>query len=859
MLHRTIFIGLGSTGCNTIDALQDIAYLSTGSADMGGAWAYLKLDTAEPGDRTFCGDTAHRIHIQVMNETATLEAHLRERDRKGWDGEDLSWLWKDGHLRIRGLLDGAGMNRRYGRACIYYYWNVEHDTQKNIKTWLQGMKSEFIDATGERTPNAIQNKLSSILPTGSPVPKVSNQEVRIVIILALGGGTGTGGLLELARRIYQDNISRREIVCLSYPPSVDHPQAGDILGNDRRYNAMECLYYYEQYRKDDASPNNLKPHFIISPSKNDMTLAAVDPQAMRQLEYLGAMFLSRVMAALDFDAIMVDLQDAIGKPYSWSVALAGVRIPALEIKAREIYQAAGKICGSDNSKDPISWYKDVQIAAGTMDEEATGIVRECFDHIGKFLLTKFATQDPPRKVGFHTEYINNKDDWFDKNYEKLSEEMLKLAVGRIRSILHSNNAARSVKYLEELIRRMKGLLDQVPALDDTAIEKTYGQLKGDPPSEPSRNKLFVWKYRDAVAMAIAIIEEKLDHFKSILQGVSVNQDAITRIQQRQETVIYKNIIPENFKVEIPPLSFMDLEPVFNMFSKPQERLNTQDLKRELMKELSRSAKLPAGTSFDRTQFSKDETRAFLRDKLDGPMLNLVHKDRLATISKVCLGGALTELIDSSRESQKKQFEDSIADLGLQVAASRMDPELISIMSPLQLDALKIWDNCQSANLSIGQPAFRRNLTFSADSDTWGDYYPPRPDYSTAVEAFSNLLICSDVQRPDSSHLNLIDVLSQYRPTSFGTTSYSVVLSCSAEQKMLELPANGDVNTILCKLIEIGSNTQGKEFLNRWNDYIKTKSRSDITLNSRMDTLFQLGNFRLTQPDGSEVTVYKPHI
>jgi len=617
MLHRTIFIGLGSTGCNTIDAIQDIAYLSTGSADMGGAWAYLKLDTAVPTDKSICGDTAHSIHIQVAEpEIRVLTQHFANRANNGAAGEDLSWLWQEGKLRISGKVAGSGLNRRYGRACVYYYWNVEHNLQKNIKSWLLSMKNQFIAAQGPRSPLEIQKKLASTLPQGSPVPEVSAQEVKFVIILALGGGTGTGGLLELAQRIHNDGVSTKEIMCLSYPPSINHPQPGQPGGNDRRYNALECLYYYEQYLIDPNSPKNLRPHFIISPSKDSMDLAPTDNEAMRQLEYLGAMFLTRISAALDVDAIMVDKIAQFPQPFTWSVAFGGVRIPALEIKAREIFKAVARICNNSNSSYSISWHKNVQLSQETMEDEATWIVRDCFEIISKFCLAKFSALAPPRKDDFYGAYINNKDNWFDDNYERLSDEMLKHTVERIQSTMHNTIAARSIGYIEGLITRIKSLLEKIPGLNDDHINKAYKMLRHDPPSPLGRNKLVVWKYREAVLRTISRLGEKLDEFKTVLEGVEVNQESIELIRQREEAVFYHSITPDNFNIEIPSLSFLDMEPVLKMFSKPQEHLSTQELKSVLMKELSRRARLPEATSFDRSQFSNDKTKKFLQNKID---------------------------------------------------------------------------------------------------------------------------------------------------------------------------------------------------------------------------------------------------
>lgn len=861
MLHRTIFIGLGSTGCNTIDAIQDIAYLSTGSADMGGAWAYLKLDTAVPTDKSFCGDTAHSIHIQVAEpEIRVLSQHLANRTNNGTAGEDLSWLWQEGKLRISGKVAGSGLNRRYGRACVYYYWNVEHNLQKNIKSWLLSMKNQFIAAQGTRSPLEIQKKLASTLPEGSPVPVVSDQEVKFVIILALGGGTGTGGLLELARRIHNDGVSTKEIMCLSYPPSINHPQPGQPGGNDRRYNALECLYYYEQYLIDPNSPKNLRPHFIISPSKENMDLAPTDNEAMRQLEYLGAIFLTRISVALDVDAIMVDKIAQFPQPFAWSVAFGGVRVPALEIKASEIFKAIARICNNSNSSDPISWHRNVQLSSETMEDEATWIVRECFETISKFCLAKFSTLDPPRKDDFYGAYINNKDNWFDDNYERLSDEMLKHTVERIKSTMHSTRAARSIRYIEELINRIKSLLGKIPGLNDENINKAYKMLRHDPPSPQGRNKLVVWKYREVVLRTISRLEEKLEEFKTVLEGVEVNQEAIQLIMQRESAVFYRNIWPDSFSIEIPSLSFMDLEPVLNMFIRPQEHLSTQELKRGLMKELSRRARLPESASFDRSEFSNSDTKEFLHDKIDWPMLNLQHTNNLTSILKVCLGKKLTDLIDEGSKKLREDFNQEIADLDLEVATDRVDPVLTRIMSPLQLDAIKIWGNCMSEDLSINLDDYQQDLLSSNDPSTWGDYYSPRPGYAIAINALKNLLICSRVSRPDASHLLFIDVLTQYRPTVFGTTSYSIRLQYSGGPvEVLELSENDNISDILGKLIQTSSTLQGKEFLKQWNQYISSRWLTDTELSTRIDKLFELGEFLLTLPDGKQVTIYKPQI
>lgn len=860
MLHRTIFIGLGSTGCNTIDALQDIAFLTTGNAEMGGAWAYLKLDTAMPTDTTFCGDTAHSVHIQVAaQEISTLTAHLRQLDNSGnGSSKDLTWLWKDGKLRIDAKIAGSGLNRRYARGCIYYYWNVETNPTKNLKTWLSTMKNQFIAAEAPRSPQKIEEKLRAILPAGSAIPQVSPQEVRIVIVLALGGGTGTGGLLELAKLIHGDNITSGDMLCLSYPPSVNHPQTGTPGGNDRRYNALECLQYYEQYAKDPNSPRNLRPHFIISPSKDGMDLAVNDDAAMRQLEYLGAMFLTRITAALDFDKVMVDLNSQFPQPYPWSIAMAGVRIPALEIKAAEIYKAVGKICDQTNSSDPISWYKNAQVAAETVDKEAWKILKVCFDHISQYCHTKFSPQNPPRKADFYTEYTNNKANWFDDQVNHLVEEMLPLAIEEIKRFMHANSQARSIRYVEELVQRMQSKLAKIPVLNDAKIQEAYNLLRGDPPHPQGRTKLFVWYLREAVAQTVQLISEKLEIFKSILEGVTINKDAIELIKQRQDTNFYANIEPNNFRIEIPSFSFLELEPVLNLFRRPNERLNATELKTELMRVLSRDARLPSNTTFDRTQFSKAETKAFLSNKIDHPLLNLEHFKNLIPIYNVCFGGALTDLIDSSRENQREQFEQSIADLNLQVATSRIDPVLTRIMSPLQLDALKIWAQCRYDDLTISTPQYGDGIQSSNHPDMFGDYYLPLPPSNVIIDAFKNLLVCSTTKRPDADHLHFIDVLFAYQPTSFGAGgAYGLNLKHNITQDLLlRLPESGDINEVVKALDQLCSTDAGKEHLLKWNRLIDTKKRTDPTLKNRMQELFAQGEIRITLPDGRVTTIYE---
>lgn len=860
MLHRTIFIGLGSTGCNTIDALQDIAFLTTGNAEMGGAWAYLKLDTAMPTDTTFCGDTSHSIHIQLANdEISTLKTHLMQLDNSGNTSKgDLDWLWKDGKLRIDAKIAGSGLNRRYARGCIYYYWNVETNPTKNLKTWLSNMKNQFIAADDPRSPQKIEEKLRAILPAGSTIPQVSSQDVRIVIVLALGGGTGTGGLLELAKLIHRDNITKDDMLCLSYPPSVNHPQTGTPGGNDRRYNALECLYYYEQYAKDPNSPRNLRPHFIISPSKDGMDLAANDDASMRQLEYLGAMFLTRITAALDFDKVMVDLNSQFPQPYPWSIAMAGVRIPALEIKAAEIYKAVGKICDQTNSSDPISWYKNAQVAAETVDQEAWKILKVCFEHISQYCHTRFSPLNPPRKADFYTEYTNNKANWFDDQVNKLVEEMLPLAIEEIKRFMHANSQARSIRYMEELVQRMQSKLARIPVLNDAKIQEAYNHLKGDPPHPQGRTKLFVWYLREAVVQTVGLVGEKLELFENTLAGVKINQSAIDLINQRKETNFYKNIEPDNFRIEIPSFSFLELEPVLNLFRRPNERLNATELKTELMRVLSRDARLPANTRFDRTQFSKAETKAFLSKKIDHPLLNLEHFNNLIPIYDACFGGALTDLIDASRENQRQQFEQSIADLNLHVATSRIDPDLTRIMSPLQLDALKIWAQCRYDDLTISTPQYGVGIQSSNQPDMFGDYYPPLPPSNVIIDAFKNLLVCSKTKRLDADHLHFIAVLPAYAPTSFGADGdYGLNLKHNITQDLLlRLPASGDINKIIKNLDQLCSTDAGKEHLLKWNRTIDTKKKTDTTLINRMDDLFARGDIRIALPDGRVTTIYK---
>lgn len=860
MLHRTIFIGLGSTGCNTLDALQDIAYLSTGDAQMGGAWAYLKLDTASPGDKTFCGDTSHSIHIQVDNEIATLEAYLRDLDIKGdVNQEDLSWLWKNGRLRINGHVQGSGMNRRYARGCIYYYWNVERSTMKSIKLWLQAKKTEFMDDNGERSRQAVQAKLTSILPLGTPVPQVSNTDVRFVIVAALGGGTGSGALLELAKRMERDEITQENILCLSYPPSVDHPGANDVDANNRRMNAMESLSYYELYLQDEQLKRLLRPHFIISPSNDQFTLAADDSQAMRQLEYMGAMFLSRISAALKFDAIAVDLlKDAKNnKPHPWSFALTGVRIPALELKAQAMYEAVDRVCNPDKSGDPINWFSDPKVHWKTIDLQARDLIKACFNHIYSAVESRFSSVTEIRKRDLMRSFTDNQYEWFGTP-EELLKKVVHTIVEQARMVLKDKVEIQSINYMGKLLAMMKEHVKEVPQLNDAALDRAYKQLKGDPPTHEGRNRLFSWYMLSVLEQAIVVIEEKLNLFRDALREVRISPEAIDMIKRRQNANFYQNIIPDRFHIDIPSFSFLELDSVNNLFGNLNEKINPQLLKQDILRKILRVAQIPSGTRFDRTQFSNQAAKDAMRNKIEWPMLNLKDHNEIALIVFSCFGGAITEILGDRNRAQRDDFNQSISDLGLKVETDRIDPDLARLMSPLQLDALKIWRDCSKDSLKIGLPEFRAGTEFASNPDTQADYYPLHGSEKQvlALEVLKRLLVCTDNERKDDAHVGFIYELPQYKPTAWSSDEFGLVLRYNNQSSQaLPFPINGSLTSMLGNIMKICETEGGEAFLSNWVRFVNSKMLEDQSYKARWDTLFAAGNLNLTMPDGKPRIIY----
>lgn len=864
MLHRTIFIGLGSTGCNTLDALQDIAYLSTGDAEMGGAWAYLKLDTAAPGDKTFCGDTSHSIQIQVSNnEINTLEEYMKNLDlQRDVGSEDLSWLWKDGRLRIKAQTAGSGMNRRYARSCIYYYWEVEQKSSASIKKWLKTQKTEFIEAEGKRSPQAIEAKLRSILPQRSIVPKVSNSNVRYVIVAALGGGTGSGALLELAKRMEKDEITHENILCLSYPPSVDHPSANDTDGNNRRGNAMESLSYYELYLQDQQSKQLLRPHLIISPSNDQYTLAADDSQAMRQLEYMGAMFLSRISAALEFDAIAVDLlKDAdTALPHAWTFAFTGVRIPALELKAMAIYNAVDRVCNPANSSDPINWFSDPQVHWKTIEQQAKDLVKASFNHIYRTVENRLSSVSEIRKRDFSRSFIDNQYDWFGTN-EDLLKKVINTIVEQARNVLKDKVEIQSINYIRKLLAKISELVKEVPQLNEASVDRAYKMLKGDPPSHEARNRLFAWYMLSVLGEAVREIENKLDFFQDALRQVRISPEAVDMIKRRQDANFYYNIIPDNFDIKIPRFSFLELDSVNNLFDNLNEKIDPSALKQDILRKILRIAEIPAGTQFDRTQFTTQDAKDFMKDKIQWPMLNLTDRFGIKMIVSTCFGGALTEILGDRNRSLRDEFNKSINDLELNVETDRIDSDLARLMSPLQLDALKIWKDCSKDKLKIGQKEFRDGATHALDPETQADYYPLEgmQKQTLAMEVLKRLLICTDNERKDDSHVSFIYELPQYKPTSWSSDGYGLVLRYNTESSQkIDFPEDDNLSSLFKRIMDVCRKEGGEAFLNNWVRFVNAKLLEDNEYKQRWDNLFAEGDLNLILPDGKPTLIYSSH-
>lgn len=249
--NRTILIGIGGMGVETIDRIKEAV-----STRLAPGWenyiAFLAIDT----DYHELEDATHLTGDECVRATKpgiqTTVAMGRNAYPRAWlpfvDEEEARWMTGfDGN--------GAGRKRLMGKMKLHYKLSGSRGVDEEIVTKLAVMKH-----------NALQS-----------LPVNSNGLYEVYVIGSVSGGTCSGCFLEmpaLIRRALNDD-ARTRIHAMLYLPdtltTLDPFHAGELMANG--YAALKELDYYQGLRMREGTGETF---YCNDPAARELTLSSKD-------------------------------------------------------------------------------------------------------------------------------------------------------------------------------------------------------------------------------------------------------------------------------------------------------------------------------------------------------------------------------------------------------------------------------------------------------------------------------------------------------------------------------------------------------------------------------------------------------
>lgn len=217
-LSPMLFIGVGGTGGKTLrvihKALEDTLKGVGWRGDLPAGWQFLHVDVAavEDGiDPEIPLTLPHRDYAPLTESTqiySSVDGQVDETGRAGLD-HYLAWNswrpWKPSRVEVA-ISGGAGQFRAVGRVALLA--GLREKLAPRIKTSIDAARN------GSGTLEEAQRALGQ-------TPGSANRAVRVMVIASLGGGSGSGAILDVcdAVRAIRDG-EHEEITAVVYTPEV---------------------------------------------------------------------------------------------------------------------------------------------------------------------------------------------------------------------------------------------------------------------------------------------------------------------------------------------------------------------------------------------------------------------------------------------------------------------------------------------------------------------------------------------------------------------------------------------------------------------------------------------------------------
>jgi len=218
---RSLIIGLGGSGIKTVNQIKTV--LIAKCADFSSRVSFLAIDTdANDILRSTTALSPNETHV-ITNEGGDINAYYKGTRRSSFID---SWCTNQVPAMQDLTLDGANQKRQISKMKIFYPSDI---TSPNDKKLMETIK------------NAINRAIQGW---------TADEKLQIFIILGVSGGTGSGGIVDIAQLVRRvAPVGRTDVIGVFYMPDAMPIYDDSIKANG--YAALKELDYYVCARQRD--------------------------------------------------------------------------------------------------------------------------------------------------------------------------------------------------------------------------------------------------------------------------------------------------------------------------------------------------------------------------------------------------------------------------------------------------------------------------------------------------------------------------------------------------------------------------------------------------------------------------------
>lgn len=218
---RSLIIGLGGSGIKTVNQIKTV--LAAKCADYSSRVSFLAIDTdANDILRSTTALSPNETHV-ISNEGGDINAYYKGTRRSSFID---SWCTNQVPAMQDLTLDGANQKRQISKMKIFYPSDIAYPNDKKLMETIR---------------NAVNRAIHGW---------TADEKLQVFIILGVSGGTGSGGIIDIAqlvRRVSPEG--RTDVIGIFYMPDAMPIDDNSIKANG--YAALKELDYYVCARQRD--------------------------------------------------------------------------------------------------------------------------------------------------------------------------------------------------------------------------------------------------------------------------------------------------------------------------------------------------------------------------------------------------------------------------------------------------------------------------------------------------------------------------------------------------------------------------------------------------------------------------------